>query len=141
MSGVLENSEKLAEIKAKRKTKLDAFDAAAKSLREENEIKLGEYEDTTGKTLGIDLANIFTPSGKMIVVQKPPAVVHNKLMLAQTNHAVDDALVCEYCAAVIVIPSAIEAEKIYLEYANARDAVVNAGIQLAAVDQSNLLGK
>ena len=140
-NGVQTQEEKLAAIRKAREDRQSAFYAAAKTKRQESELKLGEIEAETGKTLGIDLAAVFLPDGSLIVVKKPPAVVHNKIMMAQANNAVNDMVLSEYCAAVAQYPTPVECEKLFMAYPNARDAMVNAGIQLAGVDQSNMLGK
>jgi hypothetical protein len=136
------NAVKLAAIKKRRTERINSFDAAARETRLVSELKLGEIEEQTKKTLGIDLAVIFLPSGKMIVVHKPAAVVFNRLMLAQASNAVTEEVICGFCNSIREYPdSDIEIEKMFLEYPNARDAMVNGGIQLAGVDQSNMLGK
>jgi hypothetical protein len=137
-----DKSKRIADIKKRRTEKLSAFDIAAKATREDSEIKLGEIEERTGKTFGIDLAAMFLPDGRLIAIKKPATVVHNKLMIAQGNGKVTDEVITEYCNAALEFPETpIELEKIFLIYANAREAVVNAGILLHSVDQSNLLGK
>ena len=143
MSTVLEdNATKLAAVQKRRKARLESFDDAAKLKRQESEIKLGEIEEATNKTLGIDLAAVFLPDGRLMVAHKPSAAAHNKLMMAQSNGAMTDDIICDYVTACLEYPATmIEAEKMFLDFANAREALVNAGIQLHAVNQSNLLGK
>lgn len=141
MSGVLEKQEKLAESRKRRAEKHAAFDDIVKANRLDSELKVDEIEQQTGKTWGIDLACVFLPDGKVIVVHRPPAVVFNKMSLATSNNKLDDSLCSEFVQNVVEYPSAIECEKIFLVYPNARDAIINAGTQLVSVDQSNMLGK
>ena len=137
----MNKQEQLADIKKKRADKLAAYDAAVKETRIDSEIKLGEIEESTGRTLGINLAVVFLPDGRFIAVKKAPAVVYNKISTATSNRNLTEELQSEFSAVAVEYPTAVEAENMYLDFPNARDAVINAASLLVAVDQSNLLGK
>lgn len=136
-----EKEQKLAEAKARRKAKIEAYDAAVADTRLESELKLAEIEEKTGKTLGIDLAAVFLPDGRLIAVKKAPAVIYNKMSTATSNRALTEEIQSEFSDAVVEGMMPVEAQKMYLEFPNARDAVINAATLLVSVDQSNLLGK
>jgi hypothetical protein len=105
---------KIAAGAERRAAKIKSSEDTAALRRLENEARLCDIEDETGKTLGVDLAVAYGRFGDMVVVTRPRALKYEKFQFMCTNGAIGpkdvDALLAD---GTVVYPPKGEQEALW----------------------------
>jgi hypothetical protein len=72
---------KVAAAAERRAAKVVAAAEFAANSRLANEAHIGDVEDATGLTLGVDMGVVWCPDGQMVLVRRPSQLSHEKYNL------------------------------------------------------------
>ena len=144
MSTQEELKSKVAAGKARRASRVKAFDGEAAMLRLQNEAKLVEIEDETGLTLGIDLGVVWCPNGAMVAVRKPDFGDYETFQLESSEAKAKDKpkLLEEYLRPCVVFPkTALELDSLCELYGDVKFEAANLMSHMHDVDKASMEGK
>jgi hypothetical protein len=126
----------------RRKAKQAASKDAAALLRLENEARIGDIEDATGLTLGVDMGVVWCPDGQMVLVRRPSQLSHEKYNLQAMQKDVTAQMLDEFVRPpTVVYPEAGKLEAVWQACPGAKIAVANVASRLAEVTSAGLEGK
>jgi hypothetical protein len=115
--------------------------AAARRKRLENEVRLADIENATGKTLGVSLAVVWTPGGDMVVIQKPTQIAYESYNLAGVNGPVTAVALHDFITPLVVHPKGIEVERVFEACPGAKLVCAQLANAMCAAEQETIEGK
>jgi hypothetical protein len=132
---------KIAEQAARRAARQADAEATTETNRQQSWLAIGDVEEQSGKTLGVDLAAVWLPDGRVIVVQKPCQAAYESYQIKAQNNGVDAKVIDAYTKASVVYPTALFVEPLYRDFPGAKFAVALLATRMAEADQKSLEGK
>lgn len=119
-----------AEIEKRRAEKCGEREHAVALRRLENEVKLGEIEEQTGKTIGIDLGVVWLRNGGMIVVRHPGQLAYEKYQISAGPLATAESM-HTYAKAAVLSPDPKTEGAAYLDALEAEPGALLSVVRVA----------
>ena len=137
-----ELTDKITAAAARRKAKQAASKDAAVQRRLENEARIGDIEESTGLTLGVDLGVVWCPNGDMVLVRAPDQLTHERHQLkAGQGEVTAQDLDRLLKAPTVVYPAEGFTEQVWSACPGAKIAAANIAMALAAPIAASAEGK